>query len=154
MRRVISALAIAGLFALNAAPVVAAPAEHTSFPLAGGVIDCGAQQYTFMSGTFDVVTHVVESPTGGSWRQLTVDAHADNITAVDAAGNLYRVVGIFHFGGTFNANINTGPFHFGMKLQIVGQGGGAVDDVNAGLDINPFGGGKDFFSVGTCTPLG
>ncbi len=154
MRRLISALAIAGLLALNAAPVLAAPAEHTSFPLAGGVIDCGAHQYTFTSGTFDVVTHVVDSTTGGDWRQLTVDAHADKITAVDAAGNPYRVVGIFHFGGSVNANTNSGPFHFGMKLQIVAQGGGAVDNVNAGLDVNPFGGGKDFFSIGTCVPLG
>jgi hypothetical protein len=152
MRRLISALAIAGLFGLNAAPVLAAPAVHTSFPVAGTVLDCGAHQYTFTSGTFDLVVHSVTTPSGNT--QMNVTGTADNITATDAAGNLYRVVGIFHFGGSYNANINTGPFHFGMKLQIISQGGGRVDNVNAGLAINPFGGGKDFFSIGTCVPLG
>jgi hypothetical protein len=152
MRRLISALAIAGLIALNAAPVLADAAEHTSFPLAGGVIDCGAHQYTFTSGTFDLVVHSGTSPSGNL--QFSVTGTADDITAVDAAGNLYRVVGIFHFGGSVDANVNTGPFHFGMKLQIIGEGGGAVDDVNAVLAINPFGGGKDFFDIGTCVPLG
>jgi hypothetical protein len=151
MRRLIAALAIAGLFALSATPVLAAPAEHTSFPLAGGTINCGAKQYTFTSGTFDVVVHSGTTPSGNG--QNSVTGTADNITAVDAAGGLYRVVGIFHFGGSFNPNINTGPFHFGMKLQIISQGGGAVGNVNAVLAINPFGGGVGF-NIGTCTPLG
>ena len=152
-RRLALAATIGGLLGLSAAPVMAAPAEHTSSPVvAGSVLDCGAHQYTFRSGSFDAVIHSVTAPSGNT--QLSVDARADNITVTDAVGDLYRVVGIFHFGGSFNANIDTGPFHFGMKLQVISQDGGAVDNVNAGLDVNPFGGGKDFFSIGSCTPLG
>ena len=148
----IAALAIAGLFGIGAPPVLAAPAEHTSFPVAGTVLDCGVRHYTFTGGTFDGINHVETTPSGNG--QFNFTGRANDITAVDAAGNPYRVVGIFHFGGSFNANLNTGPFHFGMKLQVISQGSGTVDNVNAGLDINPFGGGKDFFSIGTCTPLG
>lgn len=153
MRSIFTSLAIAGLFALSAAPVLAAPAEHsTSDPLAGGVIDCGPIQYTFTSGTWEVVVHVVDSPTADRWLQLTVDAHANNVTARDEAGNLYSVRGIWHFGGAYLANLDSETFHFGMKLQIVRQGGGAVANVNAMLTGSPFG--NTWLDFGTCTPLG
>lgn len=152
MRRLITALAIAGLFALSAAPVLAAPADHsTSDPLTGGVINCGATQYTFTGGTFEVVSHVLDGPIPDRWLQLSVDAHANNVTARDEAGNLYTVRGVWHFGGAHLANFNTDEFHFGMHLRILSQGGGAVADVNAVLTGNPFG--NMWLDFGSCEPL-
>ena len=51
MRRLITTLAIVGLFGLSTAPVMAAPADVFRFsdPVTG-TIDCGAHQYTFTSG--------------------------------------------------------------------------------------------------------
>jgi hypothetical protein len=148
----IAALSIASLFGVGATPVLAAAAEHYSFPLAGGALDCGTHQYTFTGGTFDLVVHNGSSPSGND--QNSVEGSADNITASDAAGNAYRVVGIFHFGGSDSANLESGPFHFGMNLQVISLDDGRVDNVGAVLAVNPFGGGKDFVSIGTCTPLG
>jgi len=152
MRPLITALAIAGLFALSAAPVLAAPAEHsTSDPLTGGVINCGATQYTFTGGTFEVVTHVLDGPTPDRWLQLSVDARANNVTARDEAGDLYTVMGAWHFGGTHLANFDTDEFHFGMHLRILRLGGGAVGDISAVLTGSPWG--DTFFDFGSCEPL-
>ena len=151
LARSMVAFALALLFGIGAGPVLAASAQHSSFTVAGGPVDCGAHQYTFVSGSFDVVVHDGVSPSGNN--QTTVDGRADNITAVDTAGNLYRVVGIFHFGGSFNPILDAGPFHFGMKLQIIGAGGGVVDNVNVVLSSSPFGAGRDFVSIGSCAPL-
>jgi hypothetical protein len=150
MRRLITALAIAGLFAFRGAPVMADSAGHTSIDPTGAVIDCGTNTYTITSGTFDVVFHFGTSPSGNFTNSATLTSN--NVIAEDAAGNLYSVRGIFHFGGTTNANIDNGPFHFEAKLQIVGQGGGTIDSVNVVLAISPWGGEADL-DFGTCVPL-
>ena len=150
MRRLISALAIAGLFALSAAPVLAAPADvFISEPFTGGTIDCGANQYTFVSGAWKMVIYEGDTTASGNF-QFSVIGTADNATVRDEAGNLYRLEGMWHFGGTYVAGIDSTPFHFGMHLRIVGQGG-AVDNVSAVLTGSPFG--DMWFDIGTCRPL-
>jgi hypothetical protein len=151
MRRLITALAIAGLFALSAAPVLAAPAVHSTSDPVTGVFFCGATQYTFTGGTWEVVAREVDSPTADRWLHLSVEAHANNVTARDEAGNLYNVRGAWHFGGTYLANLGAETFHFGMHLQIVRQGGGAVDNVSAVLTGSPFG--NTWIDIGSCEPL-
>ena len=83
--------------------------------------------------------------------QFSVIGVADNVTVRDQAGNPYRVVGQWHFGGTHLAN-DTTPFHFGMHLRIIGHGSGAVDDVSAVLTGSPFA--DIWIDIGTCVPLG
>ena len=154
MRRlIITALAIAGLFALSAAPVLAAPAEHsTSDPLTGGVIDCGGEPVHLHGRDFEDghPCWTARRPIAGN-SQLSVDARANNVTARDEAGALYTIGGMWHFGGTHLAHIDTDEFHFGMHLRILRLGGGAVDDVSAVLTGSPFG--DIFLDFGSCEPL-
>ncbi len=148
MRRLITTLAVVGLFGLSATPAMAAPADvFVSDPVTGN-IDCGAHQYTFTGGAWRMVVHFGDTtPSGNS--QFSVKGTADKVTVTDGA-NVYRVEGMWHFGGTHLAN-DTTPFHFGMHLRIVGQGG-AVDDVSAVLTGSPFG--DMWIDIGTCVPLG
>ena len=149
-RRLAFALSIAGLLGLSAAPVVAARADvFISDPVSGG-IDCGSNQYAFTAGAWRMVVHANDANPANNF-QFSVIGTADNVQVRDQAGNLYRVVGQWHFGGTNLAN-DTTPFHFGMHLQIIGQRGGAVDDVSAVLTGSPFG--DIWIDIGTCVPLG
>jgi len=152
MRPLVATLAIAALLALSAAPVMAAPADvFISDPVTGGVLDCGANQYTFTSGAWRNVVHAGDTSPSGNF-QFSVIGSAYNVTLRDEAGNLYRLEGMWHFGGTYVAGIDATPFHFGMHLQVLRQGGGAVDDVSAVLTGSPF---RDLWiDIGTCTPLG
>ena len=149
-RRLALALAVAGLLGLSAAPVMAAPADVFISDPVTGVIDCGANQYTFTSGAWSMVVHANDTNPAHNF-QFSVKGSADNVTVTDQAGNPYRVVGQWHFGGTHLAN-DTTPFHFGMHLRIIGHGGGAVDDVSAVLTGSPFG--DIWMDTGTCVPLG
>ena len=149
-RRVALALAIAGLLGLSAAPVMAAAADVFISDPVTGTIDCGPNQYTFASGAWKMVLHANDTNPANSF-QFSAKGSADNVTVQDQAGNLYRVVGQWHFGGTHLAN-DTTPFHFGMHLRIISQSGGAVDDVSAVLTGSPFG--DIWIDIGTCVPLG
>ena len=151
MRLLVASLMIAGLLGLGAAPVMAAPADVFVSDPVTGTIDCGANQYTFTSGAWAMVIHTGDTtPSGNS--QFSVKGTADNVTVTDAAGNLYKVEGMWHFGGTNVANIDSTPFHFGMHLRIIGHGAGSVDDISAVLTGSPFA--DMWIDIGTCTPLG
>jgi hypothetical protein len=149
MRRLISVMGVIGMFVLGTVPVKAAPADVFISEVVTGTIDCGPTQYTFISGSWRMVVHVGDTtPSGNS--QFSVHGFADNVTVTDQAGALYRVVGQWHFGGTHLAN-DTTPFHFGMHLQIVGQGG-TVDNISAVLTGSPFA--DLWIDIGSCAPLG
>ena len=115
-----------------------------------GRSDCGPNQYTFTSGAWRIVTHANDTNPANNF-QFSVKGGADNITLRDEAGDPYRLVGQWHFGGTHLAN-DTTPFHFGMHLRVISQGGGAVDDVSAVLTGSPFG--DMWIDIGSCAPLG
>ena len=97
-----------------------------------------------------MVAHIGD-PTPARNSQFGFKGSADNVTVTDAAGNLYKVEGMWHFGGTYVANHDNVPFHFAMHLRIVSQGGGAVDDVSAVLTGSPFG--DMWIDIGSCAPL-
>ena len=148
--RAIALLTAAAMVAVGAAPVLAAPADVFISEAVGGGIDCGANQYIFTSGAWKMVVHIGDTtPSGNS--QFSFKGSAQDVTVTDQAGELYRVVGMWHFGGTHLAN-DTTPFHFGMHLQIISQDGGSVDNVSAVLTASPFGN-DHWFDIGSCRPL-
>jgi hypothetical protein len=146
MRRLVATLAI--VLALSASPALAnGPAVHSSFPVTGDVFVCGANSYTVTSGTVSAVTHEGSSASGNL--NGTFTGTPSNVVAVDAAGNVYRIVGAVWGGFTLNAQ--TGGFQttFTGKLQIVSAGGGTADSVNVVFHISP-NGDINSFDFGTC----
>ena len=147
MRRLLVTLAAVCALALGASPVLAnGPATHSSFPVTGFVFVCGPNTYTITSGTVTSVMHDGSSASGNL--NGTFTGTPKKVVAVDAAGNVYSIVGAVWGGFTFNAQ--TGGFQttFTGKLQIVGQGGTA-DSVNVVFHISPNGDVNDF-DFGTC----
>ncbi len=150
MRRFVATLAAVSALALalGASPVLAnGPAVHFSFPVTGDVFVCGANTYTITSGTVSAVMHEGSSTSGNL--NGTFTGTPNRVVAVDAAGNVYSIVGAVWSGFTFNAQ--TGGFQttFTGKLQIVSKGGGTADSVNVVFHISPNGNINDF-DFGTC----
>jgi hypothetical protein len=123
------------------------PAEHFTQDVTGDTLQCGDTTYTIVSGEVAIVMHEGQSASGNT--NFTGTITPRNVVLQDQAGNLYSLAGAIWFGATFNAN--TGGFQATStdKFQIVSQGGGTVDSVNAVEHVSP--NGKEFlFDFGTC----
>jgi hypothetical protein len=70
MRRLLTALAAACVFALGASPVLGAGAIHMTEDVTGDVIDCGANSNTVTSGTLRIVLHEGLSASDNSMRRF------------------------------------------------------------------------------------
>ncbi|MGH8939965.1 MAG: hypothetical protein ACRDV2_11540, partial [Actinomycetes bacterium] len=72
------------------------------------------------------------------------------VLAGDEDGNLYSLRGAFWFGGVFNAQSGNFVFTDTAKLQVVSQGSGTVDSVNATAHLTFVNGNLQEFNFGTC----
>ena len=127
--RALVLLSVFVLLLILVAPALAnQPASRFTEDVTGDVFECEDRLYTITSGELWTVIHEGESASGNTNYTITVTPH--QIEAVDGDGNEYSLVGAFWFGATLNAN--TGGFQGTdtLKLQVVGQGSGAVDSVN------------------------
>ncbi len=134
--------------AVSFAGPASAAAQHSSFPVAGGQIFCTNTTYTLTGGSIDAVFNVTTSANGSV--HITGTDTANHITAVDPAGNTYRVVGADWFGGTITA---PGPFTDTNEFQIIAANGGVVDSVRVIDHVSP-NGQTISFDFGTCAPPG
>ncbi|MGI8868320.1 MAG: hypothetical protein ACR2F6_05585 [Mycobacteriales bacterium] len=99
-RRVATLAAATGGAIALASPAIASSqtTTHDSFDPSGAVFSCTGGDLTVQSGgTVDQVMHFGQDKTGVFHYTGTITVH--NITATDAAGNLYRIVGATWFGG-------------------------------------------------------
>jgi hypothetical protein len=142
------AAAMASVLLLGASSALAnQPAMHFTQDVTGDTLQCGDTTYTIVSGEVAVVMHEGQSASGNT--NFTGTITPRNVVLQDQDGNLYSLSGAIWFGATFNAN--TGGFQATStdKFQIVSQGGGTVDSVNAVEHVSP--NGKEFlFDFGTC----
>jgi hypothetical protein len=123
------------------------PAMHFTQPVPSDPLQCGDTTYTPVSGELATVVHEGQSASGNT--NFTITITPRHVVLQDQDGNLYSLAGAIWFGETFNAN--TGGFQATStdKFQIVSQGGGTVDSVNAVEHVSP--NGKEFlFDFGTC----
>jgi hypothetical protein len=148
MKRVmLVAVATASLLLFGVSAAVAAPAVHLTQDVPGDPLQCGDTTYTPVSGELAIVIHEGQSASGNT--NFTTTITPRNVVLQDQDGNLYSLHGAIWFGETSNAN--TGGFQATStdKFQIVSQGGGTVDSVNAVEHVSP--NGKEFFfNFGTC----
>ena len=153
MRRLLIGLLIAGAaLGVGLQPAFASPAFHMTEDVTGEVFNCTTTTYTIVSGSIRIVIH--EDVTASGNTNITGTLTPQGVVAEDPAGNLYDIVGAGWFGGTTNANTGGSEFTDTEKFQIVRQGGGTVDSVNATLHVSPNGDFKSF-DFGTCvTPEG
>jgi hypothetical protein len=140
--------------ALAAAVIIAGPAsaaaQHSSFPVAGSQLFCTNTTYTATGGSIDSVFNETISANGSD--HVTGTDTANHITAIDPAGNIYRVVGADWFGGTFPAG-SGGTFTDTNEFQVIAANGGVVDSVRVIEHLSP--NGKTIsFDFGTCAPPG
>jgi hypothetical protein len=148
VRRLLIGLLITGTaLALGAGPASASPAVHVVEDATGAVFTCATTTYTIVSGSIRIVIHEDVSASGNM--NITGTLTPQGVVAQDEAGNLYDIVGAGWFGGTLNTNTGGMQFTDTEKFQIVGQGGGTVDSVNATVHISPNGDFKSF-DFGTC----
>jgi len=147
-RFMLVAAAMASVLLLGVSAAVAnQPAMHFTQDVTGDTLQCGDTTYTIVSGEVAVVMHEGQSASGNT--NFTGTITPRNVVLQDQQGNLYSLRGAIWFGATFNAN--TGGFQATStdKFQIVSQGGGTVDSVNAVEHVSP--NGKEFlFDFGTC----
>jgi hypothetical protein len=123
------------------------PAMHFIQDVTGDTLQCGDTTYTIVSGEIATVIHEGQSTSGNG--NITGTITPRNVVLQDQDGNLYSLAGAIWFGATSNAN--TGGFQATStdKFQIISQGGGTVDSVNAVEHVSP--NGKEFFfDFGTC----
>ncbi len=150
VRRLLIGLLITGaVLAVGAGPAFASPAIHAEEDVTGAVFTCATTTYTIVSGSISIVIHEGVSASGNM--NVTGTLTPRDVIAQDEAGNLYDIVGAGWFGGTLNANTGGGQFTDTEKFQIVRQGGGTVDSVNATVHLSPNGDFKSF-DFGTCVP--
>jgi hypothetical protein len=110
------------------------PAYRYTEDVTGDVLVCQDRLYTITSGELWTVIHEGESASGNTNYTITVTPH--QVVAVDGEGHEFSIVGAAWFGATLNAN--TGGFQGTdtLKLQVVGQGSGAVDSVNLTFHVH------------------
>jgi hypothetical protein len=147
-RFLLVAAAMASVLLVGASSALAnQPAMHFTQDVTGDTLQCGDTTYTIVSGEIAIVMHEGQSASGNA--NVTGTITPRNVVLQDQDGNLYSLAGAIWFGATFNAN--TGGFQATStdKFQIVSQGGGTVDSVNAVEHVSP--NGKEFlFDFGTC----
>jgi hypothetical protein len=147
-RFLLVAAAMASVLLVGASSALAnQPAMHFTQDVTGDTLQCGDTTYTIVSGEIVTVMHEGQSASGNA--NVTGTITPRNVVIRDQNGNLYSLAGAIWFGATFNAN--TGGFQATStdKFQIVSQGGGTVDSVNAVEHVSP--NGKEFlFDFGTC----
>ena len=141
-RFLLVAAAMASVLLVGASSALAnQPAMHFTQDVTGDTLQCGDTTY------IAIVMHEGQS---ASWNaNVTGTITPRNVVIQDQDGNIYSLAGAIWFGATFNAN--TGGFQATStdKFQIVSQGGGTVDSVNAVEHVSP--NGKEFlFDFGTC----
>jgi hypothetical protein len=149
MRRfALVAMMAASIVLFGAGSAVAAqPAVHLTQDVTGDTLQCGDTTYTIVSGELAIVIHEGASASGNT--NFTTTITPRNVVLQDQQGNRYSLRGAIWFGATSNAS--TGGFQATStdKFQIVSQGGGTVDSVNAVEHVSP--NGKEFFfDFGTC----
>jgi hypothetical protein len=152
VRRLLIGLLVTGAaLAVGMQPAFASPAVHMEEDATGAVFTCTTTTYTIVSGSIRIVIHEDVSASGNM--NITGTLTPQGVVAQDEAGNLYDIVGAGWFGGTVNANTGGMQFTDTEKFQVVQQGGGTVDSVNATVHLSPNG---DFmaFDFGTCVPPG
>jgi hypothetical protein len=147
-RFLLVAAAMASVLLVGASSALAnQPAMHFTQDVTGDTLQCGDTTYTIVSGEIAIVMHEGQSASGNA--NVTGTITPRHVVLQDQDGNLYSLAGAIWFGATFNAN--TGGFQATStdKFQIVSQGGGTVDSVNAVEHVSP--NGKEFlFDFGTC----
>lgn len=148
MRRfVLAAVAAASLVLFGVSSAVAQPAVHFTQDVTGDTLQCGATTYTIVSGEIAIVIHEGQSASGNA--NFTTTITPRNVLLQDQEGNRYSLRGAIWFGATINANTGGVQATSTDKFQIVSQGGGTVDSVNAVEHVSP--NGKEFFfDFGTC----
>lgn len=151
-RAIAAAMSIGGVLAaaVSFAGPASAAAQHSSFPVAGAQISCTNTTYTATGGSIVSVFNETTSANGSM--HVTGTDTANHITAVDPAGNTYRVVGADWFGGTFPAG-SGGTFTDTNEFQIIAANGGVVDSVRVIEHLSP-NGQTISFDFGTCAPPG
>jgi hypothetical protein len=147
-RFLLVAAAMASVLLVGASSALAnQPATHFTQDVTGDTLQCGDTTYTIVSGEIAIVMHEGQSASGNA--NVTGTITPRNVVIQDQDGNIYSLAGAIWFGATFNAN--TGGFQATStdKFQIISQGGGTVDSVNAVEHVSP--NGKEFlFDFGTC----
>jgi hypothetical protein len=147
-RFLLIAAAMASVLLVGASSALAnQPAMHFTQDVTGDTLQCGDTTYTIVSGEIVTVMHEGQSASGNA--NVTGTITPRNVVIRDQNGKIYSLAGAIWFGATFNAN--TGGFQATStdKFQIVSQGGGTVDSVNAVEHVSP--NGKEFlFDFGTC----
>jgi hypothetical protein len=136
MKRIILiAAAVGSLLLVGLSSAGAAPAIHFTEDVTGSAILCGDTTYHAVFGELAFTLHEGQSASGN--QNFTVTIVPRNVVLQDEAGNLYSLRGTEWAGSTGNAN--TGGFQstFTGKFQIVSQGGGTVDSVNAVFHVSP-----------------
>ena len=109
--------------------------------------ECGDTTYTIVSGEISIVTHAGTSASGNT--NFTITITPRTVKLQDQAGNAYTLRGAIWFGTTSNAATGGSQATSTDKFQIVSQGAGTVDSINAVAQVSP--NGKEFaFSFGTC----
>jgi hypothetical protein len=117
-------------------------------PVVGDVFVCEDASYTITSGSVQIVEHEGESASGNE--NFTVTITPRKVVAEDGEGNVVSIRGATWFGGSFNAQQGTEVFTVTDKFQIVHQGSGTVDNVNATFHITTVNGNVKDFDFGTC----
>jgi hypothetical protein len=147
-RFLLVAAAMASVLLVGASSALAnQPAMHFTQDVTGDTLQCGDTTYTIVSGEIAIVMHEGQSASGNG--NVTGTITPRHVVLQDQDGNIYSLAGAIWFGATFNAN--TGGFQATStdKFQIISQGGGTVDSVNAVEHVSP--NGKEFlFDFGTC----
>jgi len=151
-RAIAAAMSTGGALAaaVGFAGPASAAAQHSSFPVAGSQLFCTNTTYTATGGSIVSVFNETTSANGAM--HVTGTDTANHITAVDPAGNTYRVVGADWFGGTFPAG-SGGTFTDTNEFQIIAAKGGVVDSVRVIEHLSP-NGQTVSFDFGTCAPPG
>jgi len=126
------------------------PAERFTEDATGDVFVCEDATYTVTSGSVQIVLHEGESASGNE--NFTGTITPRKVVAEDDEGNVVSIRGATWFGGSFNAQLGTEVFTVTDKLQLVQQGSGTVDNVNATFHITTVNSNVKEFDFGTCAP--
>jgi len=132
-RALVLLLAFVILLAVAAPALANQPALHFTEDATGDMFECKDHLYTITSGELWTVVHEGESASGNMNYTSTVTPH--QVVAVDSDGGEVSIVGAAWFGATFNAN--TGGFKGTdtLKLQVVSDSDGTVDNVNVTFHV-------------------
>ena len=126
------------------------PAERVIVPATGDQFVCEDATYTVTEGSIQIVQHEGESASGNE--NITFTITPRHVVAEDGEGNVVSIHGATWGGGSFNAQQGTDVFTVTDKFQIVQQGSGTVDNVNATFHITTVNGNVKEFDFGTCAP--